>query len=467
MKKLNKIIFYSIFLTFLIIISSSNVYAWDDKKWPGVNENQIPVKSRGFDYCIYKTGNVYIDKTNFGGGKSNFGDDKTIDEAGKNISSIYSNKTYIFVFDNKENKIKFLNQNSTLVVAAGRSSWNEGWFADQSIYFPDDLYDYLVTDGKLECKKLYFYERKGNKPASQTGSLGIITDPNNYSSTGGYFDKDRAVQLLEKTGVEGTKKDGTNKWCEENYAKFKTISDSYYSQFKPLNDEYYKMSNQTEYTIGNAKRGRELLASTKALNESTRNSISDLKLNEYGSNTKVSYCDGNFESDYNTLIQNMESAYKEYSRYQRVLSNKLNSAKNGGKITEAEYQKEKEEIDNLKKETDKALEEWEKYRSNINIGEEIEETDCKGLLGDELLDDISLVLTWIRIAVPILVIILGTTDFAKAVLSDDQQELKKATGRFAKRCIIAVAIFFIPSIIMYLLSFIDKIYDVSCDIRLW
>ena len=101
MKKLNKIIFYSIFLTFLIIISSSNVYAWDDKKWPGVNENQIPIKSRGFDYCVYKTGNVYIDKSNFGGGKSNFEDDITIDEAGKNISSIYSNKTYIFVFDNK------------------------------------------------------------------------------------------------------------------------------------------------------------------------------------------------------------------------------------------------------------------------------------------------------------------------------------------------------------------------------
>lgn len=124
-------------------------------------------------------------------------------------------------------------------------------------------------------------------------------------------------------------------------------------------------------------------------------------------------------------------------------------------------------MDGLKTETDTALEEWEEYRKNINFGKKIEDAGCEGLLGKDLLDDISQVLTWVRIAVPILVILLGSTDFARAVLSDDQQELKKATSRFAKRCIIAVAIFFIPSIIMYLLSFIDKIYDVSCDIRLW
>ncbi len=98
--------------------------------------------------------------------------------------------------------------------------------------------------------------------------------------------------------------------------------------------------------------------------------------------------------------------------------------------------------------------------------ESINET-CEGLLGPNLMDDISLIFTWIRILVPIILIIMGSIDFARAVLSDDQQELKKATSRFVKRCIIAVAIFFIPSIIMYIISFIDKIADASCDIRVW
>ena len=110
---------------------------------------------------------------------------------------------------------------------------------------------------------------------------------------------------------------------------------------------------------------------------------------------------------------------------------------------------------------------WHDYLTKIDIGKKVDDESCEGLLGQDLLDDISTVFTWIKITVPILLILLGSIDFGKAVLSDDQQELKKATSKFIKRCIIAVAIFFIPTIIMYLISFIDKIADVSCDVRIW
>lgn len=110
------------------------------------------------------------------------------------------------------------------------------------------------------------------------------------------------------------------------------------------------------------------------------------------------------------------------------------------------------------------------YNSNPNKpgwnGDKVD-NDCEGILGEALLNDIKTVLLWIRIIVPILLIVLGSVDFVKAILSDDQQELKKSTNRFVKRCIIAVAIFFIPMLIMYIISFIDKVADVSCDIRLW
>ena len=110
---------------------------------------------------------------------------------------------------------------------------------------------------------------------------------------------------------------------------------------------------------------------------------------------------------------------------------------------------------------------WEKYINIITLGTEFINKTCEGLFGPDLLDDISTVLTWIRIAVPIIVIVLGSVDFAKAVISDDQQQIKKSTSTFVKRCIIAVALFFVPTLIMYILSFIDMIADVSCDIRLW
>ncbi|MCI5967730.1 MAG: hypothetical protein MRZ42_05115 [Tenericutes bacterium] len=445
MKKLNKIIFYSIFLTFLIITNGDNVYA--DVAWPGVDSSQIPSNYKGMEYCVYTTQNVYLDSSGF-----------------EKLSKWYSNKSYILIHDSKNNEIKFLDKKGTVVTTASEYAWATGGI-NQCIYFSQNLYNYLVPNGELQCKKLYFYERKkGSNLLSTSGSLKILTDVSEYFGAN-YNSEDYAVQILQQTGVEGTRY-GEN-WCKVNYEKLKAITEPYYSQIDSINNAYYQMSKQKEYQIGDAKKGKEYLASAKALNENARNAIADLHLNDQNSDVNVSNCDATFNNEYQKIIQNLESVLKQFSTYQRTINSKLTSAKNSGKITEEEYKKEKEEMDGLKTETDTALEEWEEYRKNINFGKKIEDAGCEGLLGKDLLDDISQVLTWVRIAVPILVILLGSTDFARAVLSDDQQELKKATSRFAKRCIIAVAIFFIPSIIMYLLSFIDKIYDVSCDIRLW
>ena len=443
MKKLYKILFYSIFLTFLMIINSSNVYA--DVAWPGVDSSQIPSNYKGMEYCVYTTKDVYIDNSGF-----------------TKTSKWYGSKSYILIHDSKTNEIKFLDKKGVAVTTASEYAWATGGL-NQYIFFSQNLYNYLVPNGELQCKKLYFYERKG-KNISRSGSLEILTDISEYFGAN-YNQEDYEVQVMQETGVEG-KRYGEN-WCKVNYEKLIAITEPYYSQIDSINSEYYQMSEQKEYQIGDAKKGKEYLASAKALNESARNAIADLHLNDQNSDVNVSSCDATFNNEYQKIIQNLESALKQFNTYQRKVSNKLNAAKNNGKITEEEYKKEKEEMDGLKTETETALDEWEEYRKNINFGKKVEKQDCEGLLGKDLLDDISQVLTWVRIAVPILVILLGSTDFARAVLSDDQQELKKATSRFAKRCIIAIAIFFIPSIIMYLLSFIDKIYDVSCDIRLW
>ena len=45
---------------------------------------------------------------------------------------------------------------------------------------------------------------------------------------------------------------------------------------------------------------------------------------------------------------------------------------------------------------------------------------------------------------------------ALAVLSEEKDELSKATSKFIKRCIIAVAIFFIPTVLNYLLYWLNE-----------
>lgn len=77
---------------------------------------------------------------------------------------------------------------------------------------------------------------------------------------------------------------------------------------------------------------------------------------------------------------------------------------------------------------------------------------CEEIFGDAM-ELIEKVFGWICIAVPILLIVLGSVDFGNAVLSSDQEAMQKAVKRFTIRCIVAVAIFFLPMLVNLVFSF--------------
>lgn len=58
----------------------------------------------------------------------------------------------------------------------------------------------------------------------------------------------------------------------------------------------------------------------------------------------------------------------------------------------------------------------------------------------------------IQIGIPILLIIMGSIDLGKAVMSSDDKEIKGATGKLIKRAIAAVAIFFVTTIVSLLMG---------------
>lgn len=64
------------------------------------------------------------------------------------------------------------------------------------------------------------------------------------------------------------------------------------------------------------------------------------------------------------------------------------------------------------------------------------------------------ILTIIQFAIPILLIIMGSIDLGKAVLSSDDKEIKGATSKLIKRAIAAVAVFFIPLIVNLLINMV-------------
>ena len=57
------------------------------------------------------------------------------------------------------------------------------------------------------------------------------------------------------------------------------------------------------------------------------------------------------------------------------------------------------------------------------------------------------VLPIIQIGIPILLILMGTIDLGKAVLSSDDKEIKGAVGKLVKRAIAAIAVFFVSTVV--------------------
>ena len=96
--------------------------------------------------------------------------------------------------------------------------------------------------------------------------------------------------------------------------------------------------------------------------------------------------------------------------------------------------------------------------------------ECNGILTVEAMDFLDGMIGYIRIFVPILLIILGIVDFASAIIAQDQEALKKCGTKFVKRIIAAVAVFFVPSVVKLLLNLpgikdnINLVDDPTCGL---
>ncbi len=58
----------------------------------------------------------------------------------------------------------------------------------------------------------------------------------------------------------------------------------------------------------------------------------------------------------------------------------------------------------------------------------------------------------IQIGIPIVLILMGSIDLGKAVMSSDDKEIKGATSKLIKRVIYAVAIFFVVTIVTLVMN---------------
>ena len=62
------------------------------------------------------------------------------------------------------------------------------------------------------------------------------------------------------------------------------------------------------------------------------------------------------------------------------------------------------------------------------------------------------VLNWVRMLIPIVIILLSSMDFFKAVFANEDDAMKKAYAKLIKRLLIAAIIFVVPTILKWLIS---------------
>lgn len=89
----------------------------------------------------------------------------------------------------------------------------------------------------------------------------------------------------------------------------------------------------------------------------------------------------------------------------------------------------------------------------------LEMVTCNGLGGniDSVIPDtVHLIVNLLKIGVPILMVIFGMLDLGKAVMSNDEKEMKGAQTKLIKRILYAVLVFFIIAVAQWIFSVLDK-----------
>ena len=83
---------------------------------------------------------------------------------------------------------------------------------------------------------------------------------------------------------------------------------------------------------------------------------------------------------------------------------------------------------------------------------------CEGLLGDPEKDPDSVawflvkILNYLKLLGPLMVLVLSSLDFAKAILTSDDESMKKAQSNLITRLLLAAALFVLPVLIEVLLD---------------
>lgn len=191
------------------------------------------------------------------------------------------------------------------------------------------------------------------------------------------------------------------------------------------------------------------------------------------------FCSGGMSFTFSCVGDNCsdDSICQAYDEYLVDMGKNLNSYMSSKKSTELNnYNNTKDELNSFCASALSQLNynEGNCVESCINMNKDIAqlETDNKFRsnelnqkcgIGTSIISMIYNILKWIKYIPPALIIILTMLDFIKAIAAQNDDDMKKAQGKFIKRLIVAALLFLLPLIINFVLQTFG-FYNSGCDI---
>lgn len=236
-------------------------------------------------------------------------------------------------------------------------------------------------------------------------------------------------------------------------------------------DEKYETTPESNYTYG------EVNDFKQPDNNLTGPKVEELLKTNYGIENIMEICAFSKEDVKNPDVDQIfvvnDTQKYTYFKYSGDELSKMKLSEDGDKIKyksscvqlkKIHYREERKELVdhyNLVFDSDAYLMQWWHFGESSLVYEDIGPIEtCEDLLGVDLINEINSYMLYIKVAVPILIIVLGSIDFGKAFIASDEDAMKKAQKRFMMRIMIGMVIFFIPSIVKILLNIANQVWGV-------
>ena len=153
-------------------------------------------------------------------------------------------------------------------------------------------------------------------------------------------------------------------------------------------------------------------------------------------------------------------AKKQFEDLKKSWLAELEDEKNAGTLSEEEFNKIKNNLNLIDENFEDVGNDYSNRIDEIDVRSGSLDVTPVDMCSNEstslkVFQVIGYLLIIIKIIVPLILIIMGSIDFAKAALSGDDKSTKEAAVQFSKRVLIGLIVFFIPTILDFFLSLIS------------